>query len=177
MYLFLRVWKKRYTFRDKNLLRSINYPYCLNCFSILRQGLFYGGLIEHQGFCSVPVRIGRNSSPIWSYFLNWLRERIGMSPWGSLETHYWEVGGLWKACSSDEGTQSACVCDSFPIAEAINRKVLVSFSFHLLKLNMKLRIKNFGSFLGSESSRVQDSWIARLTKSGVDMVSHSILFF
>ena len=61
---------KRNRFRDKNLVRFIKDPYCLNCFSTLRQGLFYGSLVEPQGFCSVSVRTGRNPSPIWNYFLN-----------------------------------------------------------------------------------------------------------
>lgn len=39
---------------------------------------------------------------------------------------------------------------------------------------LKLEIKDFRVFFLVESSRVWTNWLAKLTQSGVDVVSHSI---
>ena len=55
-------YTKRSRFRERNSLRFIRDPHYLNCFSALRQGLFYSRGVEHQKYDS-------NISQDWKSFI------------------------------------------------------------------------------------------------------------
>ena len=87
-------------FSDRNLWWFITDPHYLNCFSTLRQGLFYSSGVEHQEFgysAAVSFRTGRDSVSVCrNVSPSQLRGRIGRAPVDPQSPHHWELGGSWK---------------------------------------------------------------------------------
>lgn len=128
----------------------------------------------------LSVMIGRNSSSIWKDISpSQLRGRIGKNPCipVSCIIEIWENVGKAAYRADDACSYNICNNLFYNFLDFFNNsRKLGGFLFYLgIFIFYSWRLRILIVFFLDDSSRVQESWFGKLTRSWVNRVSHYIL--